>query len=371
MDAPQGRFCALVSLIHTIQSERRQLLTEATSNWHTQLSQVQQLNANQELATVTLDIGGTYFTSTVDTLCGSTVQNPDHMLFGMFGNGMFGYEIEADGTVFLDRDGTSFALILDWLRGTLDTADTDLFEIMNLAELHEFYRQSTWFGLAHLSSAVLNAIQHKTNPIVWFDYTHEMQAVDTLETDDYPYPSPRWNRAHFYPRVPYKPQILQGGFCCACSSAVSTCCRGLENFHLELLTAFPYGNIVCGFVLEKGGVDHSKQVMVDSCWIVGCLQLEEGYDGGEYPADPQGAHLISFGRKFARAEFRWTVGTVFGCHLGVESGKVREVWFTMDGRLLGKRKPLITPIPIGEILPFVAGVDGTEDQIRTVSPALC
>ncbi len=60
---------------------------------------------------VTLNIGGTKFSTSRSTL----TAEPSSMLGGMF-SGRFPLEESEDGSVFIDRSGTYFGIILDWLR---------------------------------------------------------------------------------------------------------------------------------------------------------------------------------------------------------------------------------------------------------------
>ena len=66
-------------------------------------------------ATVKLNVGGHHFTTTVQTL----TKDPESMLAAMF-SGRFDTQPSEDGSVFIDRDGTHFRFILNYLRdGTL------------------------------------------------------------------------------------------------------------------------------------------------------------------------------------------------------------------------------------------------------------
>ena len=60
---------------------------------------------------VNLNVGGQHFTTTVQTL----TRDPDSMLAAMF-SGRFPMKPSADGTFFIDRDGTYFRYILNYLR---------------------------------------------------------------------------------------------------------------------------------------------------------------------------------------------------------------------------------------------------------------
>ena len=62
-------------------------------------------------ATVKLNVGGHHFTTTVQTL----TKDPNSMLAAMF-SGKFDTQLSEDGSVFIDRDGTHFRFILNFLR---------------------------------------------------------------------------------------------------------------------------------------------------------------------------------------------------------------------------------------------------------------
>ena len=84
---------------------------------------------------VKLNVGGMLFTTTVQTL----TKDPDSMLAAMF-SGRFPMKPAEDGTFFIDRDGTYFRYILNYLRdGKLSLPDgTTFFEEIE-AEA-EFYQ---------------------------------------------------------------------------------------------------------------------------------------------------------------------------------------------------------------------------------------
>ena len=61
-----------------------------------------------------LDVGGKKFTSSLQTM----LAEPDSLLGRMF-SGRYPQEIQYDGSIFIDRDGTHFGIILNYLRGTI------------------------------------------------------------------------------------------------------------------------------------------------------------------------------------------------------------------------------------------------------------
>ena len=62
-------------------------------------------------STVKLNVGGQYFTSSIQTLR----KDPNSMLAAMF-SGKFDTKPSEDGLFFIDRDGTHFRFILNYLR---------------------------------------------------------------------------------------------------------------------------------------------------------------------------------------------------------------------------------------------------------------
>ena len=62
-------------------------------------------------STVKLNVGGHHFTTSVQTI----TKDPDSMLAAMF-SGKFEMKPSEDGTFFIDRDGTHFRFILNYLR---------------------------------------------------------------------------------------------------------------------------------------------------------------------------------------------------------------------------------------------------------------
>ena len=102
---------------------------------------------------VKLDIGGHQFTTSVLTL----TKEADSMLAAMF-SGRHALKTEADGSFFIDRDGTHFRHILNYLRdgcikeGTLPCNETVLRELLTEAE---------YFQLSGLTE-IIGAMLYKT-----------------------------------------------------------------------------------------------------------------------------------------------------------------------------------------------------------------
>ena len=86
-------------------------------------------------STVKLNVGGQYFTTSVQTLR----KDPNSMLAGMF-SGKFDTKPSEDGSFFIDRDGTHFRFILNYLRtGKLTLPEGATF-LKELEEEAEFYQ---------------------------------------------------------------------------------------------------------------------------------------------------------------------------------------------------------------------------------------
>ena len=86
-------------------------------------------------STVKLNVGGQHFTTSVQTL----TKDPNSMLAAMF-SGRFDMKPSEDGSFFIDRDGTHFRFILNFLRtGRLTLPEGATF-IKELEEEAEFYQ---------------------------------------------------------------------------------------------------------------------------------------------------------------------------------------------------------------------------------------
>ena len=86
-------------------------------------------------STVKLNVGGQYFTTSVQTLR----KDPNSMLAAMF-SGKFDTKPSEDGSFFIDRDGTHFRFILNYLRtGKLTLPEGATFH-KELEEEAEFYQ---------------------------------------------------------------------------------------------------------------------------------------------------------------------------------------------------------------------------------------
>jgi len=61
--------------------------------------------------TINLSVGGSHYTTSLDTL----LSDPESMLAAMF-SGLHGAKPDENGRYFIDRDGTHFRYILNYLR---------------------------------------------------------------------------------------------------------------------------------------------------------------------------------------------------------------------------------------------------------------
>ena len=86
-------------------------------------------------STVKLNVGGQHFTTSVQTL----TKDPNSMLAAMF-SGRFDMKPSEDGSFFIDRDGTHFRFILNFLRTGKLTLPEGATCIKELEEEAEFYQ---------------------------------------------------------------------------------------------------------------------------------------------------------------------------------------------------------------------------------------
>ncbi|ESO84857.1 hypothetical protein LOTGIDRAFT_131507, partial [Lottia gigantea] len=95
---------------------------------------------------VKLDVGGHIYTTSILTL----TRDQDSMLAAMF-SGRHPIKTEADGTVFIDRDGTHFRYILNFLRdGGLNAEALP----RNKQTLRELRNEAVYFQLSGLAQQV-------------------------------------------------------------------------------------------------------------------------------------------------------------------------------------------------------------------------
>jgi len=98
-------------------------------------SMAKKMENMQFSSTVKLNVGGHHFTTSIQTL----TKDPNSMLAAMF-SGRFEMKPSKDGTFFIDRDGTYFRFILNYLRDgklSLPEGATFLEEIQAEAEFYQ------------------------------------------------------------------------------------------------------------------------------------------------------------------------------------------------------------------------------------------
>ncbi|XP_022777972.1 BTB/POZ domain-containing protein KCTD6-like [Stylophora pistillata] len=86
-------------------------------------------------STIQLNVGGHRFTTSLQTL----TKDPNSMLAAMF-SGKFEMKPSDDGAFFIDRDGTHFRFILNYLRTGKLTLPVGATFLDELAEEAEFYQ---------------------------------------------------------------------------------------------------------------------------------------------------------------------------------------------------------------------------------------
>uniref|UniRef100_A0A0B7AH64 DUSP domain-containing protein n=1 Tax=Arion vulgaris TaxID=1028688 RepID=A0A0B7AH64_9EUPU len=126
------------------QTEKETQLAKEKEEFETEKEKFQQeLQRMSELGKVhesriKLDIGGNQFTTSVLTL----TRDPNSMLAAMF-SGRHELKTESDGSYFIDRDGTHFRYVLNYLRdgcikeGTLPQSETTWRELLTEAEFFQ------------------------------------------------------------------------------------------------------------------------------------------------------------------------------------------------------------------------------------------
>eukprot|EP00971_Amphidinium_carterae_P281039 5580224-Amphidinium_carterae.1 len=85
---------------------------------------------------VILDVGGCRFKTSISTLC----RDRGSMLAAMFSGIGFDMRPSEDGGFFIDRDGTHFRYILNYLRGCFDPDGLSDSTLKELAAEADFYQ---------------------------------------------------------------------------------------------------------------------------------------------------------------------------------------------------------------------------------------
>eukprot|EP00618_Florenciella_parvula_P019420 CAMPEP_0119493326 /NCGR_PEP_ID=MMETSP1344-20130328/17607_1 /TAXON_ID=236787 /ORGANISM="Florenciella parvula, Strain CCMP2471" /LENGTH=208 /DNA_ID=CAMNT_0007528741 /DNA_START=58 /DNA_END=684 /DNA_ORIENTATION=- len=95
-----------------------------------------------------LNVGGTRYITTDSTL----LQCPESMLAAMF-SGRFPVPTDAEGAVFIDRDGSRFRHVLNWLRsGTVPSFDS-------VWRYEEVLEEASYYALQDLETLILEKIE--------------------------------------------------------------------------------------------------------------------------------------------------------------------------------------------------------------------
>ena len=150
-------------------------------------SMSKKMESMQFSSTVKLNVGGHHFTTSIQTL----TRDPNSMLAAMF-SGRFEMKPSKDGTFFIDRDGTYFRFILNYLRdGKLSLPDGATF-LEEIATEAEFYQiQGILDELKRPKSAARSKVG--TNLSMLFEESEIMnQEHRQMLLDMLPYRSGKW-----------------------------------------------------------------------------------------------------------------------------------------------------------------------------------
>jgi hypothetical protein len=165
-----------------IQKERKQVESEK-DNWAAEKEAMESVHTFQS-GRLKLDVGGHKFTTSLTTL----TSKPESMLAVMF-SGRHKLIQDKKGAYFLDRDGTHFRFILNYLRdGRL--VDGTLPE--DKLQLQELLRESDYYGLTELNWY----IRTKLMPVVSQPDISRLQ--NSLDMCESPYHSSQSTYSHYY-----------------------------------------------------------------------------------------------------------------------------------------------------------------------------
>lgn len=103
------------------------------------------------MSTVIINVGGTLFETTIDTL-----RNVKECILGRIGNSSFSWTLDAQGRYFIDRDPTLFRYVLNYLRDLQVVFPESPREKLELAAEADFY------GLADMVSALKSEVDSHT-----------------------------------------------------------------------------------------------------------------------------------------------------------------------------------------------------------------
>lgn len=137
-----------------LDAERRDF-DETRERFQTEIATLEKIHRIQETK-IKLDIGGQIHTTSIQTLR----RDPDSMLAAMF-SGRHELSQEQDGSYFIDRDGTFFRYILNFLRdGTLDSGTLP----NNVPALREILREAKYYQLQEMVKYLEEMIGRATSP---------------------------------------------------------------------------------------------------------------------------------------------------------------------------------------------------------------
>ena len=127
---------------------------------------IEKLKVNSEsLTNVKLNVGGHHFTTSLQTL----TRDPNSMLAAMF-SGKFPMEPHGDGAFFIDRDGTHFRFILNYLRTgklTFPEGATALAEFKEEADFYQIQGILDELDDTRLKSEILTDEEHRSILVSW------------------------------------------------------------------------------------------------------------------------------------------------------------------------------------------------------------
>ena len=118
-------------------------MKEEISHWEEEKKRIASTH-NFDL-TITLNVGGQTFTTTTTTL----TNYPDTMLGAMF-SGRHALIQDKNGTYFIDRDGTHFREILNFLRGSTASTQEMLEQRLSSGALEELKVEADFYGMTEL-----------------------------------------------------------------------------------------------------------------------------------------------------------------------------------------------------------------------------
>ena len=140
----------------------RQLLEEAKFYQIKGLSDELNLVWSQTERRVRINVGGHYFTTTRQTL----TKNPNSMLNRMFSK-EFNEKPDVDGAFFIDRDGTHFRLILNYLRTTELSFPEGETAFRELQAEAQFYQIQGILDKLQFNSEIVTKNEHRELLLRW------------------------------------------------------------------------------------------------------------------------------------------------------------------------------------------------------------